>query len=167
LSAEVPPPPIAAAAAPSEPLPLAAPAQSLPPEIEAADLVYSAIEARLEIPVHPMRFDSFVERYQEAVEAFEEKRREREAPPEEPPPLSDEEVARYNGALHAWLDRDAKRAAFLGANESGGADWFGGFQLAANSLTPEHAHLERPGLPNPSAALARPGLAEGLSDLRL
>jgi hypothetical protein len=149
-----------------ESLPSAATAQAPPPIIEPADSVQAAIDARLEIPVHPMRFDSFVERYQEAVEAFEAKRREREAPPEEPPPLSEDEIARYNTALHAWLDRDAKRAAFLGADESGGADWFGGFQLAGTSLAPEHAHLERPGLRNPATALARPGLAEGLSDLR-
>ncbi len=169
FSSDVPPPQSAAATAataPLEPLPSAATAQAPPPIIEPADSVYAAIEARLEIPVHPMRFDSFVERYQEAVEAFEAKRREREAPPEEPPPLSEDEIARYNTALHAWLDRDAKRAAFLGADESGGADWFGGFQLAGTSLAPEHAHLESPGLRNPATALARPGLAEGLSDLR-
>jgi len=112
---------------------------------------------------------AFLERYAEAVEEF---RRRHPAPQENEPaePLpTDEEMARTNAALHAWLDEDSRRLS-MGDDQ---AQDFGGTQasyFAAGSgidrlLGATSEALPRPGLPGLPAIHPQPGLREGLANL--
>jgi Ca2+-binding RTX toxin-like protein len=140
-------------------------ASSLP--LSGPEAIFEAIEARLDVPVQPMRTASFIERYAEAIEAFEARRRAREVPAEEE--LSPEEIGRYNEALHAWLDRDAERLAAGRAEE--GFDWapdrFFSIYAGVRDLHAEPETLARPGLQGAIRSLDPPGLREGLRDLSL
>lgn len=133
------------------------------------DAVYHRIEALLAAPA-TQHGPAFMERYAGAIEAF---RQRQSAPDDVPPPpaQSDDDIAGYNAALHAWLDADARRHA--------SADLHG---------DRDHGVMEPPRLsygggidrllgvadrPFTSAGLAvsrtlqpPPGLSEGLGELR-
>jgi Ca2+-binding RTX toxin-like protein len=177
---------VAVADAPALPASPAAPL--LPPaDAEAAPLPrLDEPERKVGIPLDPLyremqeRFDVLLqvgranlgERYAEAVREFEERRMRREETPEEPAP-SEEEVASWNRAMHAWHDRNRGFTAI--EDDYGDGVWVAGWGITAggeryfDGVTNASSD---PGLANPHAlprlggAGAAPGLAEGLRELR-
>jgi Ca2+-binding RTX toxin-like protein len=139
-----------------------------PPVGTIEDATYLRIDNLLSSPAST-HASGFMERYTEAIQEF---RRRQESPSNTPPSDSlptDDEMAMYNSALHAWLDRDAKRLA-SGAMET----WdFGGWAnpaLFASSDGDRGAGLGGPALTRPSLGAAptlqrAPGLEEGLVKL--
>jgi Ca2+-binding RTX toxin-like protein len=147
------------------------PAPNRPPAQVGAigDAIYQRIDSLLFAPAaaHAPRF---IERYAEAVQEFRERHpAPQDTPPAEPLP-SDDDIGRYNAALHAWLDQDARRTQGYSAEHAwdfGGIQtaWFasgGGYErlLGATSYA-----FERPGLPALKTIQAQPGLQEGLANL--
>lgn len=136
------------------------------------DPVYERVESLLSAPA-AAHASSFVERYAEAIREFNERSRQSDpdaAPP--PPPPTDEEMAAYNEALHSWLDADRARLAAAPSEESwdfGG--WAGPFAASPGNpgggVAVADQALARPGLPQPRAIHAAPGLAEGMGNLTL
>jgi Ca2+-binding RTX toxin-like protein len=129
------------------------------------DETYHRIDSLLGSPA-TLHASGFLERYSEAVQEFRRRHEAQEAPPDERP-ATDEEMADYNAAMHAWLDRDAHRMARAGAE----GPWdFGGFQNAFAHVGAEAERLaasggqtlSRPGLGGPPSVQREPGLAEGL-----
>ncbi|MGQ0651073.1 MAG: putative Ig domain-containing protein [Betaproteobacteria bacterium] len=132
------------------------------------DTTYLRIDTLLSGPAST-HAPGFMERYSEAIQEFRRRQEEpSDSTPSEPPP-TDEEMAMYNAALHAWLDRDAQRLA------SGVADaWdFGGMEsgyfLAGAEGDPAPGlggqGLARPSLGGAPALQRAPGLDEGLVKL--
>jgi hypothetical protein len=134
------------------------------------DAMFQRIEALLFAPAatHAPRF---MENYSEAIREFRERHKDAtEEDPSEPPP-TDEEMAAYNVAMHAWLDADARRMTSLAREEV----WdFGGVQTHYYGGGPsiEHAPagganaFARPELGGMPTIHAQPSLAEGLTQLR-
>jgi hypothetical protein len=148
--------------------PIAATREQIPAVGTISDPVYPQIESLLFAPAstHAPRF---LERYEEAVREF----RERYSPPPEESPearLTDDDMARYNESLHAWLDADERRIATIAADEA----WdFGGIQTAWLASGAGYERIlgnsadafARPGLPAVQGVQAQPGLKEGLVSL--
>jgi Ca2+-binding RTX toxin-like protein len=131
------------------------------------DPVYHQIGDLLFAPA-TQHASSFVERYAEAVREFRERQREREE--SITPPPTDEEMGRYNEALHAWLDQDAKRLASVQPDEAwdfGGAAprYFGAGSGMERLLGLSEDAFARPGLAALKPIQAQPGLGEGFAKL--
>lgn len=131
------------------------------------DATYLRIDTLLSGPAST-HAPGFMERYSEAIQEF--RRRQESTPdpaPGEPPP-TDEEMVLYNAAMHAWLDRDAKRLANgSDAWDFGGmpSGWFmaGGDEGRASALGGQS--LARPSLGGAPTLQRAPGLDEGLVKL--
>jgi hypothetical protein len=132
------------------------------------DPVYQSIERLLSAPAL-FHAPAFLERYEEAVREF---RARHPVPAEESlePLPTDEEMARYNTLLHAWLDTDQRRLAASSHVDSGG---FGGEQMnylhAGSGIErlvggPNESFV-RPGLQPVPVIQQQPGLREGLVSL--
>jgi hypothetical protein len=114
------------------------------------------------------------ERYAEAMREFEERRVQQEETPIPPaPPPSDDELAAWNSAMHAWHDRNPGFA----ETELGGNDgaWTVGWGLPGpgdNALGGSAVSAALPGLANPMAnarvagATPAPMLGEGVREIR-
>jgi hypothetical protein len=135
-----------------------------------ADPLFREMQQRFDVLLQTGRAN-LGERYAEAVREFEQRRREREETPPTPPP-SDEEIAEWNTAMHAWHERNPGFGeADLGAPEGG---WTMGWGLPASGAATlgEGSATGMPGLANPYAlprlggASSLPGLSEGLRELR-
>jgi len=142
-----------------------------PPSIGTSfDPVYREIDARLDTLLQAGRAN-LSERYADAIEEFERRRKvDPEAPAEQQP--TGDEVARWNDAMHAW---HAQHPRF----ESGEAETDGAWSTGWGAIAAGSASLGEllgastgPALGNPHAlpglagAGAAPGLREGLSILR-
>lgn len=134
-----------------------------------SDPVYREIDARLDVLLQAGRAN-LSERYAEAVEEFE--RRRKVAPEQPAEEVPGDEVARWNDAMHAWHARhpdfgsigagmDGTWTAGWGAIAAGGAS-LGELLRAANGPALSNPHA----LPGVSGAGAAPGLGEGLAVLR-
>jgi Ca2+-binding RTX toxin-like protein len=135
------------------------------------DPLYREMQRRLDVLLQVGRAN-LGERYAEAVREFEERRRRREETPEEPAP-SEEEVASWNRAMHAWHDRN--RGFTPIEDDYGDGVWVAGWGIASGGeryFDGVTNASSAPGLANPHAlsrlggAGAAPGLAEGLRELR-
>jgi hypothetical protein len=109
-----------------------------------------------------------MDRYEEAVREFQERQ---SAPQENAPGPTEEEIGAYNAALHAWLDEDMERMASMAPNEARdpGAPALPYAQSAGalgRLLGISGDAFSRPGLPESKSLQPRPGLTEGLSELR-
>lgn len=137
----------------------------------AADSLFRDVQQRLDVLLQTGR-SNLGERYAEAIREFEERRLEREESPPPPPP-SEDEIAAWNGAMHAWHERNPGFAeADLRENDG---TWTMGWGLPGPG---DYASVgfavagAVPGLANPMAlsrlggAAAAPMLGEGLREIR-
>jgi len=171
------------------PAPVPAPARREEVVLASAPVTAPAeAPARVGVPVDPLfrdmqqRFDVLLqvgranlgERYAEAMREFEERRVQQEETPIPPaPPPSDDELAAWNSAMHAWHDRNPGFA----ETELGGNDgaWTVGWGLPGpgdNALGGSAVSAALPGLANPmanarvSGATPAPMLGEGIREIR-
>jgi Ca2+-binding RTX toxin-like protein len=134
---------------------------------DAADPAFRAIEHHFDDLLQTGRAN-LGERYAEAIREFEERRRQRDEAPLPPLP-SDEEVAAWNTAMHAWHDQHPGFAETdLGG---GGNSWGLGWGLPGAGENAVGATASRPVVENPNlvrlnGAAPTPSLGEGLRELR-
>ncbi|HZQ75027.1 MAG TPA: putative Ig domain-containing protein [Burkholderiales bacterium] len=130
------------------------------------DAVYSQIGSLLSSPAL-FHASSFMERYAEAIEKFQERSQPTQ---QDAPPPTEEEIGAYNAAVHAWLDEDLQRRGASDVAER--HDYDGTDPRYAESagalerlLGLGHDAFQQPGLPIKSLQ-PRPGLQEGLTQIR-
>jgi hypothetical protein len=133
------------------------------------DSTYQRIGELLFAPA-TLHASGFMERYDDAIREFHERQRAPEVPGPTPPQPTDEEMASYNAALHAWLDGDRQRISALGTHENGDSAGPDVRHFAAGAgmerlLGVADEAFARPGLPALKTLQPQPGLREGVSNL--
>lgn len=133
-----------------------------------SDPVYREIDARLDVLLQAGRAN-LSERYAEAVEEFE---RRRKAPEDALPAPEPEEMAMWNEAVHAW---HAGNPGFeTAAGDAADGIWGNAWSTIASSAPTleQLVGAASPSIANPHAlprlggAAAAPGLRDGISELR-
>lgn len=135
------------------------------------DPLYQQMQARMDVLLQTGR-TNLGERLQQAVEAFEARRRERGIEDPEPPPPGAPEIAAYNSAMHAWHARHPTFEDEAGTPADG--IWDAWMQGVLDGAAGRDAWISRelpgatgaPGLQRLSGVQPVPGLAEGLRELR-